>query len=269
MDMYPKKNLPLRNALAKVHVDSDFYAVASFIQNGNSLPLLDQKLLGDVKSKKILHLQCHLGLESISLAKLGAQVTAVDFSSSAITIARDLNTKMGTDVTFIEDDVYNLLDYALLNQFDIVYASYGVITWLPDLARWAELIYRSLKKSGKFILIEFHPQIFTLDDQGNIEADYGSKIEPDVYQMQKSYTGDPLDKAYSEYNWNHSTSQVISALLSSQLTLTHFEEYEYSPYDCFNNLVQRKDGHYQLKKFEQTKFPHLFSIIFEKLNLTD
>ncbi len=264
MESYPKINLPLWNALAKVHVDSNFYDVDTFIKNGNSLPLLDQQLLGNVNGKSILHLQCHLGLESISLAKLGARVTAIDFSSSAIAIARDLNMKMGTEVSFIEDNVYNLSDYSFLNQFDIIYTSYGVIPWLPDLDRWGQLIHGCLKKLGKFILIEFHPQIFSLDDLGSIDTDYGSKIEPAIFEMDKSYTGDALAKSYCEYNWNHSTSQVITALIGSQLTLAHFMEYDYSPYACFNDMIERNDGQYQLRKFEKIKFPHLFSLIFEK-----
>lgn len=261
MHPYEQKNLALWNALSEVHWKSKFYDIDSFIKTGNSLPRLDQTLLGDVQGKITLHLQCHLGLESISLARLGAQVTAVDFSSNAIKYARHINNEMGTSVEFIEENIYNLLQYDLKDQFDLIYTSYGVVPWLSDLNKWSDVIYLCLKPGGRFVLIDFHPMIFTIDDRGIFSSHYGSSYQPEEFTMEKSYTGDPLNRCYSEYNWNHSLSQIIDAL-NKNMKLESIQEYDYSSYPCFSEITQVEPGKYKIKSLKNFRFPHMFSTIF-------
>ena len=264
MDEYANLNKPLWNALSKSHVQSTFYNLGQFKKTGNSLPTIDQNLLGEIKGKKILHLQCHLGLESISMARMGAEVTGLDFSEEAIKSARALNKEMGTSVNFICDNVYNTLNHSVSGKYDIVYTSYGIVPWLHDLTQWASIIKTCMKESGQFILVEFHPHIFTIDDHGKLSDHWGSKLAPDTYDMDKSYTGDKLDKNYKEFNWNHSLSQIINPLIKNGLTLTDIRDYNFSPYNCFEDMIIVGDNQFRMKIFENINIPYVFSTVFAR-----
>lgn len=264
MGLDPDANKPLWEALAKVHERSGFYDLEGFIQHANSLPAVDDLLLGEIHNKRILHLQCHIGTESISMAKRGALVTAVDFSEKAISIANQLAQKMDTHVDFKCHNIYDL-DHIIPDQsFDIIYSSYGVVTWLYDLNLWAQLIRKKLTEGGRFILVEFHPILFTFDEPGQIKYNYGSKMKPEKYEMRFSYTGDALDQPYTEYCWNHSIAQVMRALRSNHLKLVDFQEYDYSPQPCFNDLIEFEPGKFRFQAFDKISFPYVYSMVFEK-----
>ncbi|RYE50500.1 MAG: class I SAM-dependent methyltransferase [Sphingobacteriales bacterium] len=145
------------------HLKSEFYNVEGFLAGKSSLNSIELDLLGDVSGKSILHLQCHFGQDTISLARLGAKVTGVDLSDKAIDAARDLAEKCGFAVNFICCDVYDLPDN-LNEQFDMVFTSYGVIGWLPDLDKWAKIISRFMKPGGSLIFAEFHPVLWMFDN---------------------------------------------------------------------------------------------------------
>ena len=130
-----------------IHIESKFYNNKSFKKKQNSLKSIEANALGNVKGKSILHLQCHFGQDSISLSKMGAKVTAVDFSRVAINEARKLAKELKIDLKFIEKDVLKL---DIKKRFDIVFSSYGIIGWLPDLNIWAKVISRHLKKEDYF-----------------------------------------------------------------------------------------------------------------------
>lgn len=132
------------NNRVDAHLKSEFYDVTGFLNGNSSLNSIELELLGDVKGKSILHLQCHFGQDSISLARLGAKVTSVDLSDKAIENGKTLAKQTSADVNFICCDVYDL-PHHLTEQFDMVFTSYGTIGWLPDLDKWASLISRYLK----------------------------------------------------------------------------------------------------------------------------
>ena len=157
-------NKELWNQRTMVHKDSSFYDVPAFINGKSSLNKIELDDLGDVTGKKILHLQCHFGMDTLSLARMGAKVTGVDLSDTAIAEARKLNEQLGLDVEFICCNVYNLKDH-LKEQFDIVFTSYGVIGWLPDLNKWAEIISHYTKPGGFFYMGEFHPVVVMLAEK--------------------------------------------------------------------------------------------------------
>lgn len=135
MENYLDINKAAWNNRVDIHIESEFYELTRLINGELSLPSLDIKLLGDIKGKSILHLQCHFGMDTISLAKLGANVTGVDFSEKAIARAEELSNQLQVEVSYICCDIYSLPDI-INEQFDIIYTSYGVINWLPDLNRW-------------------------------------------------------------------------------------------------------------------------------------
>ena len=144
---YLKINQKAWNDKTLVHLTSDFYDQTTFLEGKNSLKKPELDVLGDVRGKRILHLQCHFGQDTLSLARMGAIVTGLDFSNVAIENAVKINDQLGLNASFVCADVYQLPD-DLIGQFDIVFTSYGTIGWLPELASWAETIKKALAPGG-------------------------------------------------------------------------------------------------------------------------
>ena len=160
---YLVKNKAAWNAKTAVHIDSDFYDMPAFMGGETSLKSLELGLLGDVKGKRILHLQCHFGQDSLSLARMGASVVGVDLSDAAIEKARELAAELQLDATFVNCDIYSLKEH-LQGEFDLVFTSYGTIGWLPDLNRWAAIVEHYLKPGGSFVMVDFHPVVWMFDN---------------------------------------------------------------------------------------------------------
>ncbi len=140
------------NQLADVNVKSRYYDVDGFRCGKSSLKSIERDEVGEVRGQTLLHLQCHFGLDTLSWRRLGAEVTGVDFSPTAIALARELSREVGLEANFIEANIYDL-PTVLEGQFDIVFASYGVLCWLPDLLAWARVAAHFLKAGGAFHLI--------------------------------------------------------------------------------------------------------------------
>lgn len=240
---YLKENKKLWNARVPVHVDSEFYGMKEFLEGKSSLKEIELDLLGDVAGKSILHLQCHFGQDSLSLARMGAKVTGMDLSDSAIIKAREINNQIGTNAEFICCDVYSLKEH-LDKKFDMVYTSYGTIGWLPHLDKWADIISHFLKPGGEFIFAEFHPVVWMFDDRFKEIAYSYFNVETIITESQGTYTDRNADLRHKEYGWNHSLDEVISALLKSGLTITTFKEYDFSPYNCFQHMIKEGDRFY-------------------------
>lgn len=255
---YIKINRKLWNDKVPYHLKSAMYNLAGFKKGKSSLNKIEKSQLGDIKGKKILHLQCHFGMGSLSLARLGAIVTGVDFSDKAINTAMNLSRELKLKADFICSDIYNLKKH-LHKKFDMVFSSYGTIYWLPDLAKWAGIISHFLKKRGEFHFVEFHPFIFMLDDDfKNIFYDYFNNGEI-IEEVRGTYADRNAPIKNLSVSWNHSMGEILSALIKSGLSIKSFKEYDYSPYDCFNNMVKTKKGNYMIKGLEK-KIPLLFSI---------
>lgn len=258
MENYLEINKNSWNAKVDYHLKSDFYFVEEFIAGKTSLNEPELKLLGDIKGKKILHLQCHFGQDSISLARMGAIVTAVDLSDKAISEARILADKCGVKVNFIESDVYNL-PTILDEKFDIVFTSYGTIGWLPDLEKWAKVIAHFLKKGGKFVFAEFHPVVWMFDDDfTKIAYDYSSK-EPIVETYEGTYADRNADISQKYVMWNHSLADVFQSLINQKLEIKTFEELDWSPYACFKHTVEFEKGKFRINSFEK-KIPLVYTL---------
>lgn len=265
MEEYIKNNRSLWNSKTDIHIKSDFYDVESFKKGRSSLNYLELESLGNIKGKSILHLQCHFGMDTLSLAKLGAKVTGVDLSDNAIDKARELNDELGLDAEFICSDIYELKK-VLNSKYDIVYTSYGVIGWMPDLDKWAEIISHFLKPGGMFYLIEFHPVVWMFDtDISKIEYSYFNNET--VIETIGTYAEPENEFRHKSYSWNHSLSSVINALTKNDLRITEFNEYPFSFYDCFKKEVLTKDknGFWQFKGIEG-KMPMMFSVKAVKKN---
>lgn len=259
---YIETNKKTWNIKTDIHVKSDFYDTKSFIKGQTSLNDIELGLLGDVQGKSILHLQCHFGQDSISLQRMGANVTGVDLSDKAITVARDLAIKTNTLTQFICCDIYELPNF-LDEKFDIVYTSYGTIGWLPDMDKWAAIISRFLKPNGKFVFVEFHPVVWMFDDDfTEIKYNY-FKDTPIVETEQGTYADKNAAVELESITWNHSMSEVLNSLIVSGLEINSLNEYDYSPYDCFNNTLKINPKKYRIKHLDNN-IPMVYSIVATK-----
>ncbi|WP_196886510.1 class I SAM-dependent methyltransferase [Aureivirga sp. CE67] len=246
------------NQKTKFHLKSEFYDVPSFLKGKSSLNQTELDLLGNVKGKKILHLQCHFGQDSISLARMGAEVTAIDLSDKAIEAGKDLAKQTNTEVRFICCDVYDLPNH-LDEKFDIIYTSYGTIGWLPDLDKWAKVISHFLKPNGEFVFVEFHPVVWMFDDDfKGVNYPYSSK-EAIIESYEGTYADKNADLDAEYVMWNHGIDVVLSSLLQNDLELKSFEEFNYSHYDCFRHTVEFEPNKYRIEKFGD-KIPMMYSI---------
>jgi SAM-dependent methyltransferase len=237
-------NRRLWDSWTRVHRDSAFYDVRGFLAGRDPLSRIETEELGDVAGKRFLHLQCHFGVDTLGWARRGALVTGVDFSSEAIGTARSLAAQAGLEATFIESDIYALSDRQL-GEFDIVHTSYGVLSWLPDLDRWAEIIARHLAPGGRFQLVENHPFLMMLDDDGvRIRWPYLASGGPIRLESNESYVAPMDDGPLPEYNWPHGIGEVVTALIGAGLQITWLREYPRSPYPFPSFLEKRADGDY-------------------------
>lgn len=244
------------------HLSSDFYDMPGFLAGESSLKEIELPLLGDIAGKTILHLQCHFGQDSLCLSRMGAKVTGVDLSDKAIAKAREINAQLNLDARFIECDIYSLPEH-LDEQFDIVFTSYGTIGWLPDINKWGALVSRYLKPGGRFIFAEFHPFIWTFDDDVEKVTYRYFNTEPIVDEMKGTYANPDADIGGIEISWNHSISEVLSALMGNGLNLTHFGEYDFTPWNCFANLEESEPGRFRFKQ-HGNMIPITYSIVAEK-----
>jgi SAM-dependent methyltransferase len=258
---YFDTNRSLWNQRTAVHKESGFYDVPSFLGGKSSLTAIELEHLGDVRGKKILHLQCHFGMDTLSLSRMGATVTGVDLSDAAIEEARRLNEVLEQDARFICCNVYDLPQH-LDETFDIVYTSFGVIGWLPDLAPWAALIRRFLKPGGFFFMAEFHPVIWMMDDEMRELRYHYHNHEVIAIDSTGTYSDPDAPIAHKEYGWNHALSEVFTVLLGEGLQLSSFREYSYSPFPCFSRVVQGADGNWRIEGLED-KLPMVYAIRFE------
>jgi len=257
-EKYIAANKELWDKRVAIHVRSDFYDLASFKSGKSSLNNIELKGVGNVKGKSLLHLQCHFGMDTLSWAREGAIVTGVDFSSEAIKTATGLAKEMGLEATFICSDVYDM-PHQLNKQFDIVFTSYGVIGWLPDLDKWAAVISNSLKPGGIFFMAEFHPVLWMMDDDFSyLKYSY---FNDEVIETASAGTyGDrDADISGKEYGWNHSFDEILGTLLKHELRIIEFKEFPFSPYNCFNKMVKGADNMYRIQNLEN-KLPMVYSI---------
>ncbi|MBP9794011.1 MAG: class I SAM-dependent methyltransferase [Flavobacterium sp.] len=250
------------NNKTDVHVTSDFYDNESFLKGKSTLMDIELPLLGDISGKKILHLQCHFGQDTMTFSRMGAKATGVDLSDKAIEKAREFATQLDLDTQFICCDLYDLPNH-LNEQFDIVFTSYGTIGWLPDLDKWADVISKFLKPNGKLVFAEFHPIVWMFDNHFK-EVFYSYfNIEPIVEEETGTYADKNAPLETKTITWNHPTSEVLNALISNGLEINSFNEYDYSPYNCFNETEEFEPGKFRIKHL-QNKIPMVFSLVATK-----
>lgn len=259
---YLEKNKSAWERKVEYDIVSEYYNVDGFLSGENALDQLEIAGLGEIKNKSILHLQCYFGLEALTLARMGASVTGLDFCNNAIEQANKLKDKAGLNAKFVCANVYDA-PKVMDSQFDIIFASYGSICWLPDLTEWAENIYRLLKPGGSFFLIDFHPLLisFNLLRNKSVRFSYFNKENPLKFNRTGTYADLNAKIKTTEYNWNHSLSEVISNFTNQGMQIVEFKEYPFIPLDAFPNLKREIDGYNHV---DNDLYPILFSLKVRK-----
>jgi SAM-dependent methyltransferase len=254
---YFNTNKDTWNKKVKAHVEGDFYNLELFKKGESSLNAYEKIALPNVKGKSLLHLQCHFGQDTLSWNRLGAHCVGVDISDEAIRFAKELNQELNLSSKFV---CCNVLDTSkhVNDIFDIVYTSYGVIGWLPDLKPWGKIIAERLKKGGTFYMVEFHPIVWMFDYlEGKALLKYGYMQDEVIYEEFEGTYANATSKMISkEYGWNHGLSEVVNALIEAGLQIDYLNEYDESPYNVLPDLVKTKSGNYITKD-------KLYPLIFE------
>ncbi|WP_410767077.1 class I SAM-dependent methyltransferase [Haloferax sp. DFSO60] len=246
MDDFSATNRDHWDELAELHPSTPLYDVDGFLAGESSLMDLEREELGSVEGNSLLHLQCHFGMDTLSWAREGATVTGVDFSPKAIEMARELRDEAGIDAeraTFVESDVYELTDN-LDGEFDVVFTSYGTISWLSDIDRWAEIIDHFLTPGGTFYIAEIHPVVGavekTNEQWAKFEYPYFSD-EVHRFDDDKGYASDDTIENGTTFFWAHTTGDILNALIGAGLDIEFVHELPKICYQRFPNLVEGDD----------------------------
>lgn len=256
---YIKINKEAWNKRTDAHLEGQFYAIDDFKAGKTSLKQIELALLGDVQNKKILHLQCHFGQDSLSLARMGATVTGVDLSDRAILAAQSLNKELDLDARFICSAIDELANY-LDEKFDMVYATYGVVGWHPELTNWFKIAASYLHPGGQLVLAEFHPMVWMFDENfDQIIYDYFN-TQTFHEQIGYSYGSDSQFIDAMDISWNHPISDVLNAMIGSGFSIGQFNEYNFSPYDLWKDTTEVNPGQFYPTQYGG-KVPLVYSVL--------
>ncbi len=239
------------NEVTPVHTKSEFYDVEGFLGGRNTLGAIERHAVGDVKGKRLLHLQCHFGMDTLSWARMGAEVVGVDFSSEAVAQATALAEKTGLSdqARFIEADVTKLGKVGE-DKFDVVFTSLGTIVWLESLEAWAATIAQNLAENGFFYFLDSHPTAMLFDEETadfKIRYDYFHNEEPLLEPAGGTDYADWEYKIQSEsrsFNWP--MQDIFGALQRNGLTVVDVREYPFASWRYFPDMEKREDGYWYI-----------------------
>lgn len=249
MEKYYRVNKARWNELVNIHSRSDEYDLEGFMTGKITLHKLEKDLLGDVKGKSLLHLQCHFGLDTLSWARLGATVTGVDFSETAIKLAKEIASRAGINADFICSNIYDL-PKVHERQYDVVFTSYGVLCWLHDLEKWACIISQYLKPGGVFLLVETHPFLLVFDDEADelkVRYSYWHSDKPMSWETEGTYADEKAKVSNKRsYEWQHTVSDVLNSLIKAGLSIVKVGEYPYLVWKYLPMSVKMNDEYYRI-----------------------
>jgi SAM-dependent methyltransferase len=230
--------------LADVHPDTDHYDIEGFLAGGSTLREPELAVLPDVAGTSVLHLQCHLGLESLSLSRMGADVVGVDISEQAVRTAREIRDEAELDATFVTSDVYDVPE-AIDETFDVVFASYGVLTWVPDVQRWMDVAATMLDQGGSLVLADHHPITHSFDWDREFTDRY-FRDDPEEISGEGSYADPDADVSGTTYEWTHGLGEIVTAAANAGLHVETLNEHPYLYFEPFGGLEQDDQGRFRL-----------------------
>ena len=241
---------------APAHAASPDYAVERFVSDPSfisSVVSFDRPRLGDLTGVKGVHLQCHIGTDTISLARLGAQMTGLDFSSASLAEARNLAQRTGTSVEFVEADVYRALEVLEPASFDLVYTGIGALCWLPDVTRWAGVVAALLRPGGRLFIREGHPMLFSIDethlDRLVVDFPYFQLSEPLILEESGTYVETQVKFSHNvTHCWSHGLGETVTAVLEAGMDLTGLAEHDSVPWNTIpGRMSQDESGEWRLE----------------------
>jgi len=251
-------NRPHWDSRVPFHAASSEYGLDRFVGDPHHLSdvvRFDLPRLGDIRGLRTVHLQCHIGTDTVSLSRLGTVgTTGLDFSRPALEVARHRAGLLGADITYVESDVYDAVEALGTGHFDLVYTGIGALCWLPDIERWAGVAAALLAPGGRLFIREGHPMLWAMDEpraDGLVAAEYPYFETPGgtPFVTTKTYVEHEGELASpEEITWNHSLGEIITALMARGMTLTAFEEHDTVPWAALGEQMERLgDGEYRLR----------------------
>ncbi|QVM93472.1 class I SAM-dependent methyltransferase [Pseudomonas entomophila] len=240
---------------APLHAASKDYEVECFVSNPGHLSEVvrfDQPRLGDIRGLRAVHLQCHIGTDTLSLARLGAQVSGLDFSEASLHQARQLAERAGARIDYVQADVYRAAEVLEAGSFDLVYTGIGALCWLPSIERWARTVAALLKPGGRLFLRDGHPMLMAVNEdyQDRLQLDYPyfEREAPTIWHSDQTYVD--TDQALTQtetHEWNHGLGEIITALLANGLRIAGLEEHQSIPWEALPGQMELgADGEWRL-----------------------
>ncbi len=251
------------------HAASPDYDVANFVSDPEFLSKVvrfDLPLLGDVAGARGVHLQCHIGTDTISLARLGASMTGLDFSPAAIAQASELAARTRADATFVEADAYAAADVLGRGGFDLVFTGIGALCWLPSVRRWAGVVADLLRPGGRLFIREGHPMLWALDDTRKdgllaVEFPYFERDEPLIWDEGGTYVQTEVAFEHTvSYSWNHGLGEIVTALLDAGMELTGLTEHDSVPWEALPGKMERIGGGEWRLASRPWRVPHSYTL---------
>jgi SAM-dependent methyltransferase len=235
---------------APLHLASREYAVQSFVDDPDRLSdvvTFDRERLGDLHGLRAVHLQCHIGTDTISLERLGAEVTGLDFSPAAIEGARDLAARANSAAVFVEASVDDAVSALGEERFGLVYTGIGALCWLPDITAWARTVSSLLAPGGRLFIREGHPVLWAIDEEQTsglvLGYPYFEQSEPLVWDDASTYveTDESITSSVT-HEWNHGIGEILTAVLDAGLTITQFVEHTSVPWEALPGRMHLDDN---------------------------
>ncbi|HSN10835.1 MAG TPA: class I SAM-dependent methyltransferase [Propionibacteriaceae bacterium] len=243
----------------------------------------DRPRLGDVSGLDAVHLQCHIGTDTLSLHRLGARMTGVDLSGASLAHARELASACGADIAYVESDVYGAPEALGGTTYDLVYTGIGAICWLPDISRWARTVAELLRAGGRLFIRDIHPVLNAslamrvaeehpdraqqpwISGPGDVtialELPYWERPEPLEWNDEVTYVGSEKVGSPRSVEWNHSLAEIVTAVLDAGLRLTSLVEHDSVPFEPFQGLMSYDEatGEYRLAERPE-RLPATFTL---------
>jgi SAM-dependent methyltransferase len=256
------------DARTPIHEASAFYGLDGTRTSFDWFAPFEWDDLGEVRDRDVLHLQCHLGTETIAFAQRGARTTGLDVSGRSVRAADRIARRAGVDVTYVESNVYDAVEALRDRRFDVVYTGKGALCYLPDLPRWASVVADLLEPSGTLYVVEFHPVLNSLGPKPDVDAgpelllrhDYLAGRGPLVHDSSHTYTDGPaLEEATVSYEWPHGLADVVTSVVGAGLVVTAMRETDLLPWRRWERMVPAADGWWRLPD-EDPRVPLLYGL---------
>lgn len=252
LDQYRRANRDNWDARVPLHFGSEEYGISRYIDDPghlSSVVTYDRDKMPPIVGKKVIHLQCHIGTDTISLARLGAEVTGIDLSPKSIEAARRLSADSGTPVRFVVSELYDTPS-VIGETFDMVYTGVGALCWLPDIRGWASVVAELLRPGGVLYMREGHPMMWSMDydrtDLIAVKYPYFETVEPWPEEEPETYAGVGVVTSPLNYGWNHGIGETINALIQAGLRIDRVEEHQECEWQGLEQMVLEEDGLWRL-----------------------